>query len=202
MVENGNLGMFFQFFHCSGVDGEIISPDNHDNLLSVLCEEEALFHSCITAANDEDSAAGEKFAVAGSTVGYAMAPEFCFTRKACQSWMSAAGINDTESFEITAAGMDGLIVSFQFKACHISREKFGAEGFSLSDHFRSQLLTAGMENAGVVDNFRCNGNLAAHLFFFDDQYMKPCPCHINSGGEPCRSSAYYYGIINCIHDAS
>lgn len=116
--------------------------------------------------------------------------------------MGAAGVDDAQSLEIAAAGVDSLIVPFQLKARHFGGKKFGAEGLGLADHFRSELFAVSFENAGIVHHFCGNRNLAAHLFLFDDQHMKPRPCHINSGGEPCRSSAYYYGIIYCIHDAS
>ena len=194
--------MLFQLIDSCGRDREVISANKDMDFASILGEKKGFLHGSIPAANDKDILSGEEFPITCRTVGHTMPAKFFLTGKSGKAGMRTGCIDDPHRFQIPAIGMYHLHLSGKRQALYFCRQKFCTEGFCLSHHFTGQRFPVRFVNAGVIYYFRCDRDLSAHLLFFDDKDMKTCSCHINSGGEPCRSSAYYNGIISLFHDAA
>ena len=91
--------------------------------------------------------------------------------------------------------MYDLPVTLKLKPRHFSREEFRAEILSLACHVRGELLPVRLHDAGIIHDLCRDGDLTADLFLFKDKNAETSTCQINSGGESCRTSADYYGIV-------
>ena len=194
--------MLFQLIDSCRRDRKVISANKDMDFAPVLSEEKCFLHGCIPTANNKDVLSGEELPITCRTISDTMPTEFFFAGKSGKTGMRTGCIDDTHRLKISSIGMYHLCICSKRQALYFCRQKFCTEGFSLTHHFSGQRFPVRLVNAGVIHHFRCDRDLSAHLLFFDDKDMKTCSCHINSGGEPCRSSAYYNGIISFFHDAA
>ena len=194
--------MLFQLIDGGRRDREVISANKDMDFAPVLGEEKGFLHSGIPTANNKDILSGEELPITCRTISDTMPTEFFFAGKSGKTGMRTGCIDDTHRLKISSIGMYHLRISGKRQALYFGCQKFRAKGFRLTHHFTGQRFAVCLIDTGIIHHFRGDRDLSAHLLFFDDKDMKTCSCHINSGGEPCRSSAYYYGIISFYHDAA
>lgn len=124
-----------------------------------------------------------------------MAPEFGFAGKPGESRMSPGRVHHAERLKVAAVRVYDLPVTLKLKPRHFSREEFRAEILSLACHVRGELLPVRLHDTGIIHDLCRDGDLTADLFLFKDKNAETSTCQINSGGESCRTSADYYGIV-------
>ena len=195
VAQHGDLGVITGGIGCALGAGEVVAADENGDMSCVLGEEHGLLCCGKAAADDEHILAGEELAVAGGAVGYAAAAEIFFSGESHHAGMCAGGQQHAEALELTPVGVNGLYIAAHVKLVHACQHELSAEVFGLLTHGLGQLCTAGAANAGVVYNLMGNGDLAAELFLFNNQYAVFCSCKIYCGSKPRGAAADNDNVI-------
>ena len=149
----------------------------------IFGQKDTFLSSCKASAYDKDIFSSKEFAVAGSTVRYAVAFKLFFAGKTDFAWMRSEGKQDRKAGKIAFCGVYALDSAFAIKTGYGSVHKFCAKGFSLAFHMLREFATAYALNTWVIDDFLSDSDLTAKISFFEHKHPCSRARQIDAGGK-------------------
>ena len=161
-----------------------------------LRQEYTFLCRCIPTADHKNFFPREKFTVASCTIGDAASAKFIFSFEADSARACSCSNDNAERSDIAARSLNRFNRAGEVEFPCFGDKEFRPEVFGLAAHRFRKCLAGGVQDAGIVDDFVRDGDLAADVFSFENEDAEACAGQVDGGGETGRAGADDDGVVN------